>query len=330
MEPARSSASIPYGTTAYYAGLAASDDPNQDPIAAQIYPRPQEHSILPYESSDPIADQQYLIAERLIHHYHDRALMLVNDRCATYCRHCFRRHFTGNDSGRITPAQLSAACDALASRPQINEILLSGGDPLMLGDDELERILRALREVNPDYIIRIATRIPIVLPRRITERLTRLLAIQPGLWMVIQANHPRELTPEFSTAVARIRQSGIPLLNQAVLLRGVNDDAVVLEELFKGLLRNGVKPYYLFQGDLASGTRHFRTSIEHGLQLMDTLRSRISGMALPVYAVDLPGGGGKIPLNRETLVRTEKNWYVLQDLAGNHYRYPREIQKGET
>ncbi len=316
---------IPYGTTKYYAGLAASRDPYKDPIAAQIYPRREELYTAPYESDDPISDRRYMISERLIHHYQDRALLLVNDRCATYCRHCFRRHFTGNDSGRITPEQLEKACSALSERPQIAEILLSGGDPLMMGDTELKQVLTALHRVKSDFIIRIATRIPVVQPKRITGNLLNLLAEYPSLWMVIQVNHPHEITPEFSAAVLRIRRAGIPILNQAVLLRGVNDSAETLENLFRKLLQNGVKPYYLFQGDLAAGTRHFRTSIEYGLELMDTLRSRLSGMGLPTYAVDLPNGGGKIPLNRDTVVDIEPDWYVLKDLSGALYRYPREI-----
>ena len=315
---------IPYGTTAYYAGLALSKDPDSDPIAAQIYPREAEQHVEAYETADPIGDQQYMISERLIHHYHDRALLLANDRCATYCRHCFRRHFTGNDSGKITPAQLQKACQALSIRPEIEEIVISGGDPLMLSDNEIERILKALTSINPDYILRIATRIPVVFPRRITQSLVSILQQQGSVWMVIHVNHPREITPEFSTAIQMIRGAGIPILNQAVLLHGVNDSVDIQEALSRNLLKNGIKPYYLFQGDLAAGTKHFRTSIESGLRIMDELRSRVSGMGIPTYAVDLPDGGGKIALHSGSIQRIEDGWYILLGPDNREYRYPRE------
>ncbi|MFW5786093.1 MAG: KamA family radical SAM protein [bacterium] len=315
---------LPTGVTKYYASLAEREDPARDPIAAQFIPRPEETLVLPYETADPLADNRYRVTARLIHHYRDRALLLVNDRCATYCRHCFRRHFTGHGTGRITEDELAAAVSYLRSHPAVQEILLSGGDPLMLRDAHLGHIISALRAVRQDYIIRIATRVPVVQPRRITDGLVDRLSGGGATWIVTQVNHPREMTALFDQAIGRFVDRGLPVLNQAVLLRGVNDAADTLEALFRGLLRRRVKPYYLFQGDLAGGTAHFRTTIDEGLELMRILRTRLSGMAIPTYAVDLPGGGGKIELTEGSVLRREGEWYVLCGLDGGEYRYPRE------
>jgi lysine 2,3-aminomutase len=313
---------LPFGVSRYYAGLTASRDPRTDPIAAQFVPTASEELTLPYESRDPLGDSRHLVAPRLVHHYADRALLLVSDRCATYCRFCFRRHFTGNGGGGISTVELEEACAYLSRTPAVREVLLSGGDPLMLSDHDLERILARLRSVDPEYVLRICTRMPVVLPSRVTEDLAALLGGFESLWVVVHANHPRELTDEFRNAVRRLRGSGVPVLNQSVLLRGINDDAEVLHALLRGLVQMGVKPYYLFQGDLASGTSHFRVSISRGLELMRQLRARLSGLALPTYAVDVPGGG-KVPVEA-SLIRVEPQAYVLRGIDGGEYRYPRE------
>ncbi|HTP59184.1 MAG TPA: KamA family radical SAM protein [Spirochaetia bacterium] len=313
---------LPSGVSRYYAGLARSQDPDADPIAAQFVARDQERIILPYESADPIGDSRYLVTQRLVHHYRDRALLLVSDRCATYCRYCFRRHFTGNGGGQITPPQLEAACEYLTRTPAIREVLLSGGDPLMLSDQDLGRVISRLLSVDPGYVLRVCTRIPVVHPARVTEDLASLLGSAGSVWAVIHTNHPRELTDQFRAAVKRLMRAGVAVLNQSVLLRGVNDNADTLEELFRGLVKAGVKPYYLFQGDLAAGTSHFRVSIEKGISLMRELRSRLSGMALPTYAVDVPGGG-KVPVE-SSLLRVEADAYVLRGPDDGEYRYPRE------
>jgi len=314
---------LPFGVSRYYAGLAHSQDPETDPIAAQFIPREKELVRLDYESDDPIGDRRYRVTERLIHHYRDRALLLVSDRCATYCRHCFRRHFTGHGGGRITADQLEEACSYLQRTPAIRELLLSGGDPLMLSDQDLAGLISRLKSVDPEYIIRICSRMPVVAPSRVTDSLARMLGETGSVWAVIHANHPRELTAEFRAAVRRLLGAGVPVLNQAVLLRGVNDSVDTLEELMRGLVRAGVKPYYLFQGDLAAGTSHFRVSLERGIQIMRELRERLSGIGLPTYAVDLPDGGGKVPVE-SSLVRVEPDAYVLRGSEGIEYRYPRE------
>ena len=319
--------SMPFGVSPYYASLAESHDPLTDPIAAQFIPRPEELVGLPYETRDPLADDRYRVGARVIHHYGDRVLVLATDRCATYCRHCFRRHFTARSTGRITDDEITEAARYVAGHPECSEALISGGDPLMLGDEHLCRLLSALRQAREDLVLRIATRIPVVQPARVTPELAARLAGYAPLWIVIQANHPREITDEFRRATGLFVDSGIPILNQTVLLRGVNDNADTLEALMRGLVRCRIKPYYLFQGDLAWGTSHFRTTIDEGLHLMAELRRRLTGIAIPTYAVDLPGGAGKIPLNEASIVRRETGWYVLRDLDGHEHRYPHESDR---
>lgn len=315
---------LPFGVSRYYESLSHMEDPTLDPIAAQYNPREEEERTLPYETDDPIGDGRYAVTKRLIHHYHDRVLLLVCDRCATYCRHCFRRHFTGNSTGRISGSELAEAAAYIRDHSEVQEVLLSGGDPLMLGDRELEEILATLRGLREELLFRVCSRVPVVLPGRITEPLAELLGSFRPLWFVTHANHPGEVTPQFQEAVNRLLRQGIVVMNQSVLLRGVNDNAEVLERLLRQLLRAGVKPYYLFQGDLAAGTAHFRVPIEKGLEIMKTLRSRLSGMAIPTYAVDLPDGGGKVPVESH-LLRIERDAYVLRGPDNREYRYPREI-----
>jgi lysine 2,3-aminomutase len=317
--------SLPVRVTPYYKSLAASLDPVLDPLAAQFIPQENETIFLDYETADPLSDNRFLKAPRLIHHYPDRVLILANDSCALYCRHCFRRHFTGNDQGKLKPQELSQILNYLTKNPEIKEILLSGGDPLMLSDNELFHIIDSLKNLNPEFIIRIGTRVPVVLPYRINEAFLDRIKNYSSIWMVIQTNHPREITFEFSTACRSLIKSGISLLNQSVLLKGINNSFSVLENLFRSLLQLGIKPYYLFQADLASGTRHFRTSIEEGLNLMNQLRRQISGMAIPIYAVDLPNGGGKVPLHEGNVKVISEQFYEISDLNGNVHQYPREL-----
>ena len=316
-------ARLPQGVSRFYAGLAESEDPERDPIAAQYVPRAAESRVLPWESADPLDERRFQVAPRLVHRYRDRVLLLANDRCAVYCRHCFRRHFTGHGGGRIRDSELDEVCRYVAAHPEVREVLVSGGDPLMLSDAELAQILDRLLDTRPELILRVCTRVPVVLPSRVTDALADLLGRRGTVWVVTHANHPRELTPELTEAVRRLLARGVPVVNQAVLLRGINDSVDTLEALFSGLLRARIKPYYLFQGDLASGTSHFRVPIERGLELMRELRGRLSGLAMPVYAVDLPGGGGKVPIE-SSLIRFEADACVLRAADGAELRYPRE------
>ncbi len=315
---------LPGKVTAHFASLARSNNPRLDPLAAQFVPRPElEAEVRSYESADPLADDRYRVAERLIHHYPDRALLLTDTRCAMYCRFCFRRHFAGREGGPVTPDQMDEACDYLARHPQIREILLSGGDPLMLSDETLEAVIRRLRAVRAGCLIRVCTRRPVVDPARVTDRLAEVLGRSRPLWAVLHLNHPWELAPAFQQAAGRLAGAGVPMAGQTVLLRGINDDPDVLEALFRGMLGRGIRPYYLFQGDLAAGTSHFRVDVGHGLELMKELRCRMGGLGLPVYAVDLPGGAGKVPVESH-LLRREAGAYVFKGLSGGEHRYPAE------
>lgn len=324
---------LPYGVSRYYASLAETKDANSDPIAAQFVPRSEENLHLDYESPDPISDRDYLASPRLIHHYKDRVLLLVNDRCATYCRHCFRRHFTGHSTGRITQEQVEAAGQYISSHEEVHEVLLSGGDPLMLSDGELCDIIKHLNNAAPErkLLFRLATRMPVVLPSRITKGLVEQLmaASEARIWVVTHANHPRELSAEAQRAFSQFIESGIPVMNQAVLLKGVNDNTDTLEALFRGLYKLRVRPYYLFQGDLAAGTSHFRVNLERALDIVDELKFRLSPAATPNFAVDLPQGGGKIILDRSRILRSDADWYYLLGYDKIEYKYPKEDLGGK-
>ncbi len=326
--PSRVDEKLPEGVSRYYASLAESLDPEKDPIAAQFMRTDAEDHVLPHECSDPLEEARYMPVPRLIHRYPNRVLLLACERCATYCRHCFRRHFTGQSDGQIRSQDLARAAAYVGAHSEIDEVLISGGDPLMLDDARLVDILDSMNAavgIRP-LVFRIATRMPVVMPARITQALAKRMREhgQGRVWIVTQVNHPREMTSAFAAAMTCLVDQGIPVLNQTVLLRGINDDLDVLTELFSGLLRVRVKPYYLFQGDLAAGTSHFRTTIDAGLDLMDGLRDRLSGMAMPTYAVDLPDGGGKIALTRATVRGVEDGYYILLDRNGRQHRYPYE------
>ena len=313
---------LKFMVNSYYASLA--EDYENDPVRKQFIPTDDEYTTKDYELSDPLGEVDYSPVPRLIHRYRDRVLMLVTDTCAMYCRHCFRRSFTGHDSGIVTSDQLHDITQYLSEHDEVNEILLSGGDPLTCSDRKIEEILKSIRSVRPDMVIRLASRIPVVLPMRIGGDLVRILSENGPIWIVTQFNHAKELTHESISSLNKLIDCGIPVLNQSVLLKGVNDSVSALEELFQSLVRLRVKPYYLFQGDLASGTSHFRVSIEKGREIMSELRKRISGLALPVYAVDMPGGGGKIPLTENFAIGEDERHYYFKNIEGKRYGYPKE------
>lgn len=307
----------------YYASLA--EDKENDPIRRQFVPSIDEYTIKDYELIDPLGEKQYTPVPRLIHRYKDRVLMLVTDACAMYCRHCFRRSFAGHKAGIVSTEELKNISAYLKEHSEVNEILLSGGDPLTCSDSKIEEILTAVRKVRPHMVIRMASRIPVVLPQRITGNLVRILSENGPLWLVTQFNHKRELTEQSISGINTLVDSGIPLLNQSVLLKGVNDSVESLRDLFQALVRLRVKPYYLFQGDLAAGTSHFRVSITRGRELMSELRRNISGLAIPVYAVDMPAGGGKIPLTENYATGEDDTHYYFKNIEGKQFSYPREI-----
>ncbi len=294
------------------------------PLRSQCIPTGNELKKAEGESPDPLTEAPYSPVPRMIHRYPNRVAVLTTDQCAMHCRHCFRRSFTGKGNPPLKEAELKPMGDYITAHPEIREILLTGGDPLTMETGLLLRMIRQFRELSDSLVIRLATRTPSVLPGRIDSELARGLAGCGPLWVITQFNHPDELTQESRQALKHLREAGLPLLSQTVLLKGINDDAEVLGELFQMLLVEGVKPYYLFQGDLAEGTSHFRTSLEKGWEIMARLRQTISGLAMPVYAVDLPGGGGKIPLSESLLVEKNASGYVFRNPAGDLYTYPDE------
>lgn len=313
---------LPVRITDYY--LTLMGDSPEDPIRRQAVPRVQELERREYELSDPLGEHRFKATDRMIHRYRDRVVLLVTDSCAMYCRHCFRRSFSGRRFGPVSDPDVEAACAYLAAHPEVTEVILSGGDPLTLPIGRLHSLLTSLRSARPEVVFRVGTRIPVVEPAAVSDALVDVLATAAPLWVVAQFNHPRELTPASTAAVSALVAAGIPVVNHTVLLRGVNDSVETLEALCHALVRRRVKPYYLFQGDLARGTAHFRVPLRRGLDLVRSLRRRISGLAMPTYAVDLPGGGGKIPLTESYLLGERDGFYRFAGPDGDTYTYPVE------
>lgn len=281
--------------TPHIASLIDADDPN-DPIALQFVPRKAELVDTPEELADPTGDARHSPLKGLIHRYPDRVLLKPTHACAAYCRFCFRRETVGEGGEALNETEMAAIFDYIRDHPEIWEVILSGGDPFMLSPRRVGEIIRQLDAISHVKVIRFHTRLPIVDPERVTDALADALATEKSLWVVIHANHPRELTPEVRCACKKLSGRGIPLLSQSVLLRGVNDDVATLTALFRALVAMGVKPYYLHHGDMARGTAHFRTSLEDGLELMRRLQFEVSGLCVPAYMLDIPGGGGKVPV----------------------------------
>jgi lysine 2,3-aminomutase len=315
---------LPFLVTPYYFGLADQANP-ACPIRRQFMPLDLEFSSKPYESTDPLRESRFAVLPGLVRRYRDRCVLKVTDMCAVHCRFCFRRFFTGTKGNTLTIRQVKQAALYVSRHKEIRELLLTGGDPLIFSDRRLKAILEIFRIINPLLVLRLGTRMPVVLPQRITPALVELLAAYRPLWISTHFNHSKELTEAASKALCLLIDGGIPVLNQTVLLKGINDKPEELEALFTSLVRLGVKPYYLFQGDLVKGTAHFRTSIDQGLKLMNQLAGRISGICLPRYAVDLPQGGGKVILQPALIKRIENGWYKIENYAKKLYKYPKEI-----
>ena len=296
----------------------------EDPLFLQAVPSVFENSKAEYESDDPLLEKKYQVSPGLIRRYHDRVLLLTTDVCDMHCRHCFRRNFSGSGDGIISDDDLVSAAEYIKSEPGIHEIILSGGDPLTIKPARLEKIFKTLDIPGRRLVFRIGTRVPVVSPWRITKKLLSVIKRINSLWMVVQINHPDEICSRTLSAVKAVRKAGIPLLNQSVLLKGVNDSAGILKNLCHFLVEAGIKPYYIFQGDLAAGTSHLRVPLKRGCEIIKTLRTLISGTAMPVYAVDLPDGGGKIPLTENYFLREEKGFFIFCDADGKEYKYPAE------
>jgi len=323
---------LPFAATGYWLGLANEDyrDCHKDdrgvpldPILAQVLPSPPELSRGSLESPDPLSEKDHSPLPRLVHQYRSRILLRTTGECPVYCRHCFRRSLLPRERGFMDTSEQERAREYLATHPEVREVLVSGGDPLSASTVKLEGLFTRLRAGRPGILLRLCTRAPVTLPDRVDAELIAMLARYKPLRVVIQANHPAELSPLFAERIGALVDAGIPVRSQSVLLRGVNDSADTLEALFSGLVRLGVDPYYLFQGDLAAGTAHFRVPLSRGLAIYEELRGRLSGLEIPRYAVDAPDGAGKVYLP-ESALGQEDGFWQLRGPDGSIHLYPEE------
>jgi lysine 2,3-aminomutase len=313
---------LPVGITPYYASLVDPENPEQS-LRRTVLPVMGEYLRSRGEADDPLGEDAHSPVPGLVHRYPDRVLLLVTNFCSVYCRYCTRARMVGSVGERsIRKHDLEKAIDYIAANPVIRDVLLSGGDPLSLDDERLEWILSRLRAIPHVEFIRIGSKQPVVQPQRITPALTRILKRYHPLWMSLHFTHPDELTPEVAEACARLADAGIPLGSQTVLLKGVNDDVPTMKSLVQGLLRIRVRPYYLYQCDPISGSAHFRTSVEKGIEIIRGLRGHTTGYAVPTYVIDAPGGGGKIPVSPDYVVGRDGDDLLLTNYDNGSYRYP--------
>jgi lysine 2,3-aminomutase len=319
----RHTGTLPVGITPYYAGLLNALDPAQ-PLRRTVVMVSEEYQQSPGEAADPLGEDRDSPVPGVVHRYPDRVLLLVTGTCPVYCRYCTRSRMVGFPGGEyeFNTSQWTRAIDYIAGTPTVRDVLISGGDPLVLSDDKLEWLLERLRRIPHVEFLRIGTKVPPALPQRVTDELARMLAKYHPLWMSLHFTHPDELTPEVAQACGRLANAGIPLGSQTVLLAGVNDSADTLKSLFQGLLKLRVRPYYLYQCDPVSGSAHFRVPVERGIEIIRSLRGHTTGYAVPVYVIDAPGGGGKIPMQPDYVIGREGSDLLLRNYAGQVYRYP--------
>lgn len=306
--------------TPYFAKLMDRNDSNC-PIRRQAIPTMAEFHLSPADLFDPCAEDENSPVHGLVHRYPDRVLLLVTDKCAVYCRYCTRRRMVGSSEKCITPQELDEAVAYIQATKKVRDVLISGGDPLLFEDDHLESIIAKVRKVPHVEIIRIGTRVPVTLPQRITPSLTAMLKKYHPLWISIHFSHPKEITKETRRACAMLSEAGIPLGSQTVLLRGINDRPVVMKRLMHELLKIRVRPYYIYQCDLAMGTEHFRTPIAVGINIIEKLRGHTTGYAVPSFVIDAPGGGGKIPVGPTYMISQDKGKMVLRNYQGKVFEY---------
>lgn len=318
---ALASTKLSLGITPYFFTLIDPADENC-PIRRQVVPQIQESHRAPWELSDPCGEESHSPVPGLVHRYPDRVLFLVTDRCASYCRYCTRSRLVSNATGYDFHPEFHRQIEYIRRTPSIRDVLLSGGDPLLLSDEKLEYLLGELRAIPHVEFLRIGTRIPIFLPQRITPELCAMFKRFHPLFISIHVNHPRELTVEARAALSRLADAGIPLGNQSVLLRNVNDSVEVMRALAQKLLMCRVKPYYLYQCDLISGSAHLRASVRKGLEIMDGLRGHTTGYAVPQYVIDAPNGGGKVPINPDYVLSHNPDRVVIRNFEGKVYEYP--------
>ncbi|MZP31202.1 lysine 2,3-aminomutase [Heliobacterium undosum] len=313
--------------TPYYFSLINLEDPNC-PIGQQAIPSLHELSLSTADLEDPLHEEGDSPVPGLTHRYPDRVLLLVTDQCAMYCRHCTRRRFAGAQDRARSKKDLMLALHYIRSHPEVRDVLLSGGDALCISDEMLEFLLSSLRQIPHVEIIRIGTRTPVVMPQRITPELVSILRKHHPVWLNTHFNHPREITAESERAIAMLADAGVPLGNQSVLLKGVNDCPITIKQLAQKLVRMRVRPYYLYQCDLSRGIEHFRTPVSKGIHIIEMLRGHTSGLAIPTFVVDAPGGGGKIPLQPNYLISQSEDHVVLRNYEGviTVYQEPQDKQ----
>jgi len=318
----RHTGSLPVGMNPYYASLLDPDDPLQ-PLRRTVVAVNAEYIQSPGEAADPLAEDSDSPVPGIVHRYPDRVLFLVTGFCPVYCRYCTRSRMVGNPGGeyRFDTSQWQRAIDYVAATPAVRDVLISGGDPLSLGDEKLDWLLTRLRAIRHVELLRIGSKMPAVTPQRITPAFVKMLKRHHPFFMSVHFTHPDELTPEVEEACCRLADAGIPLGSQTVLMAGINDDVQTLTRLFHGLLRFRVRPYYLFQCDPIFGTGHFRVPVERAFEILRGLRGHTTGYAVPTFAIDAPGGGGKIALLPESIVGRDGDDVLLKNFEGELYRY---------
>ena len=307
--------------TPHYFTLIDADDP-ECPIRNQVVPQIDETHTASWEMADPCGEDAHSPVPGLVHRYPDRVLFLVTDRCAAYCRYCTRSRLVSNATGYDFRPNFEQQLDYIRKTPAIRDVLLSGGDPLLLSNNKIRHLLTELRAIPHVEFIRIGSRIPIFLPQRITPELCAMLREFNPLFVSVHANHPREITTEVRDALNRLADAGIPLGNQSVLLKGVNDDPIVMKALVQKLLMCRVRPLYIYQCDLINGSAHLRTSVRRGLEIMETLRGHTTGYAVPHYVIDAPGGGGKVPIAPNYVLSHNADRVVIRNFEGKVFEYP--------
>src|SRR5271168_5171973 len=309
------------GITPYFFNLIDPFD-TACPIRRQVIPRIEEMTYEPGDMADPCGEDHAMPVPGLVHRYPDRVLFLVTDRCASYCRYCTRSRVVSGVGEQELHIDFEQAYRYLEAHTEVRDVLLSGGDALLLSDDKLRGILRRLRAIEHIEFVRIGTRVPIFLPQRVTPELCRMLQEFHPLWMSVHVNHPRELTTEVEAALERLVNHGIPLGNQSVLLKGVNDDLDVMRALVHKLVMCRVRPYYIYQCDLIHGSAHLRTSVAKGIEIIEGLRGHTTGYAVPQFVIDAPGGGGKVPINPEYVLSRDADRVVIRNYEGIVFEYP--------
>jgi len=307
--------------TPYFFNLINVADPNC-PIRLQVIPQAEEMITAPWEMVDPCGEDEHMPVPGLVHRYPDRVLFLVTDRCAAYCRYCTRSRVVSGAGEQHLHTEFTEAINYIREHTEVRDVLLSGGDPLLFSDERLESVLGQLRAIPHVEFLRIGTRIPIFLPQRITPELCAMLRKYHPLWISIHTNHPKEATREVREACGRLADAGIPLGNQSVLLRGVNDDADVMKELTHKLLMMRVRPYYIYQCDPVKGTHHLRASVRKGIEIIEALRGHTTGYAVPQFVIDAPGGGGKVPIGPEYVLAHDKQRVIIRNYEGKVFEYP--------